>query len=218
MCLTLSSAKAQPYKTIPTYKPYKWMFGVHWLVVEDDGSPFTGMINVVKSWNLLPYPSRITVDRYFKKGFSAEVGVAYMQYYPIKVVNGLNVNAVHFNFDLHAKYSLASLYVPKAKWIEPYFQLGASYTFRSATTTTHAPTFNAGGGMNFWIDKNWGIQLSTQAKFGLFPRFFISTNYLQYNAGVVYRTSWEKPNRSPNDKKRYPWTKDRQKYKPKNGH
>lgn len=195
------------------------MFGVHWLVIEDDGNPFGGMINVPRSWNLLPYPSRITVDRYLKKGFSLELDAAYMQYYPGKQINGLNgVSAVHFNADIHAKYSPYVTYAPRVKWLEPYFMLGVSYTFRSATTTAHAPTFNGGGGVNFWIDKNWGIQLSTQAKFGLFPRFFISTNYLQYNAGVVYRTSWERPRRSPNDKKRYPWTKDKQKYKPKNGH
>ena len=79
---------AQPYKTLKQNKPYKWMFGIHWSIVEDDGYPFRNIFNPATSWNLRPYPTRLTVDRYIKSGWSIETAATFGQYVSGKIVNG----------------------------------------------------------------------------------------------------------------------------------
>ena len=114
----ISSAFAQPYKTIKKYKPYDWMVGVSWSVVEDDGSPFSGIFNVASSWNYLFYPTRISVDRYLKSGWSVEAVVTYNTYLPGKMVNGkLGASGIFLSGDINSKYSFTNLYVPKLKWL-----------------------------------------------------------------------------------------------------
>ena len=217
----ISSAFAQPYKTIKKYKPYDWMVGVSWSVVEDDGSPFSGIFNVASSWNYLFYPTRISVDRYLKSGWSLEAVFTYNTYSSKKNVNGkLDASGIFLSGDINSKYSFTNLYVPKLKWFDPYVNMGLGYTFRAgANTSIHTPTLNLGIGMNFWIYKGFGIQLHSNAKLGVaMPLIKTSTNYLQHSAGIVYR--WKKGGRSknPSDKKRYKWTKDNQRHKPNKGH
>ena len=57
-------ALTQPYKTIQGYKPYKWMFGLHWNVVEDDGSKFAGLFDSQNAWNMMTFPTKFTADKY----------------------------------------------------------------------------------------------------------------------------------------------------------
>ena len=66
----ICNAFAQPYKTIKKYKPYDWMVGVSWSVIDDDGRPFSGLFDVEKGWNYLYYPIRLSVDRYLSRGWS----------------------------------------------------------------------------------------------------------------------------------------------------
>ena len=218
--ITLSnSAMAQPYKTIKVYKPYKWMFGIHWSIVEDDGTKFENIFNTATSWNLRPYPTKITVDRYIKYGMSMEAVVTYGQYVSKNIVNGeTGLSGMILAADIHGKWSFYNLYAPKARWVEPYVTFGAGYTYRSVSRPAHTPTINLGGGVNFWIMENLGIQIASNAKFGLLPNFWSSPgNYLQHSFGVVYRTPDERSHKNQNDKKRYPWTKKNKRYKKKQG-
>lgn len=219
--ITLStSALAQPYKTIKEYKPYKWMFGVHWSIVEDDGSPFANIFNAGTSWNLRPYPSKITVDRYIKHGWSMEGALTYGQYVSSNVVNSeTGISGFMGAADIHGKWSFYNLYAPNARWVEPYVTFGAGYTFRSVSSPMHAPTINAGGGVNFWLMESLGIQLASSAKFAVLPTFWKTKgNYLHHSFGIVYRTPDQSSHRNENDKKRYPWTKKNKRFKNKQGH
>jgi len=215
------NAFTQPYKTIKKYTPYDWMVGISWSVVEDDGRPFTGMFDVGSSWNYLLYPTRISVDRYLQYGWSLEGIATYNRYYSGKLINGqTDISSFFISGDINAKYSFSNLYVPKLKWFDPFVVMGLGYTFRNnANSSAHVPTVNLGAGMNFWIYGGFGIQLHTNAKFGVFPKVWkTSTNYLQHSAGIVYR--WNKGGRSkgPSDKKRHKWTRDKQRHKQQKGH
>ena len=214
------SVLAQPYKTIKEYKPYKWMFGIHWSIIEDDGNPFGNIFNAGTSWNLRPYPTKITVDRYLKHGWSLEGAITMGQYVPSNEVNGqFGLAGFMGAIDIHAKWSFYNLYAPKSRWIEPYFTFGAGYVFRSVSSPTHTPTVNVGGGLNIWLMESLGIQLASSAKFAFLPTFWNTPgNYLHHSFGIVYRTPDEKSPKHPNDKKRYPWTKSNKRYKNKKGH
>ena len=215
----IGTCSAQPYKTIKIYKPYKWMIGAHWSAVDDNGSKFGKLFDVKNSWNLMPYPSRLTLDRYFKYGWSMEFATTYTNYKAGKLINdSTHFSGPFFSFDVHGKYSLYQTYAPRARWIDPYFTFGVGYTYRQQGAATHAPTVNAGIGLNFWIYKGLGIQLHSTAKFGVYPGFWETPeNYLQHSAGIVVRMG---KNKNPNKdfgRKKNKWAHKNKRYKPNKG-
>ena len=219
--LLANSASAQPYKTIGVYKPYKWMFGVSWSAIDDNGSKFGKLFDLNNSWNILPYPSTIMVDRYFKYGWSMEFGATHSKYKLGKLINdSTNFEGTFFNFDASAKYSFYQLYAPKARWIDPYLTAGIGYTYRAEGAAMHAPTVNIGGGVNFWVYKGLGIRLNSTAKLGVYPGFWDTPeNYLQHSAGLVLRVGQGKsdPNKDFNRRKNQWIHQGNKRYKQKGG-
>ena len=96
----INNATAQPYKTIKSYKPYKWMIGLSWTAIDDDGRKVDGLFDYATSWNILPYPTRISLDRYFRYGWSAEASATYMEYLPGKLIQDTTgFSSLMFSFD-----------------------------------------------------------------------------------------------------------------------
>ena len=211
---------SQPYKTIKVYRPYKWMVGLHWSAIDDDGDKFNRLTDVNNSWHIKPYPVRITLDRYFVYGWSMEMAASYVQYETNKVVNdSTGINGINFAFDLNGKYSFYNLYAPRARWIEPYITAGIGYTYRDKTADAHSPSVNIGGGLNFWPLYRLGIQLSSSAKFSMYPKQWdTKSNYLQHSIGIVYRSPYSKGYKNTNSKKQHKWINQNKSYKRKGGH
>lgn len=215
------TAHAQPYKTIGVYKPYKWMIGISWSAIDDNGDKLGNLFDVQNSWNLLPYPSTLTVDRYFKYGWSMEFGGTYSKYKLGKLINdSTNVEGTFFNVDINAKYSFYQLYAPRSRWIEPYLTAGIGYTYRAEGADMHVPTVNLGGGINIWVYRGIGLRLNSTAKFGVYPGFWNTpNNYLQHSAGLVFRfgTGKSNPNKDFNRRKNKWVHKGGKRYKQKGG-
>lgn len=222
LVLTVSFyAGAQPYKTIKPFKPYKWMFGVHWNAVDDDGHKFDQIFDVNNSWNIKPFPTSLTIDRYFVYGWSAELALNYAEYTTNKLIyDTTGISGFNLSADIHGKYSFYNNYAPKARWIDPYLIAGIGFTYRQGVGDAYVPTVNLGGGVNFWIVNQLGIRLSATSKFGAYPAFWDThNNYLQYNAGIVFRTPDNAVYKNPNRKKQHKWTNSQpKKYKEKGGH
>lgn len=214
------SAFAQPYKTIKVYKPYKWMFGAHWSAIDDSGDKFGDIFDFNNAWNIKPFPTKLSLDRYIIYGWSIEAIATYGEYTESKTVNDTTgIKGMLASFDVHGKWSFYNLYAPRARWIEPYFTFGVGYTYREGTADPHVPTVNLGGGLNFWVINRLGIQLASNAKIGVYPGFWeTDNNYLQHTIGIVYRTPDKSSYRYPNNKKQHKWTKKQQKFKRKGGH
>ena len=196
------------------------MIGVHWTAVDDNGDKFGKLFDVENSWNLLPYPTQITVDRYFKYGWSAEFSASYMQYKSGRLINdSTNVSATFLNTSLSGKFSFYNMYAPRARWIDPYLTLGIGYTYRSAGSETHVPTLNAGGGVNFWVVNNFGVRLNATSNFAVYPGVWdTNANYLQYSAGLVLRFSSAKKSNGDFGRRKNKWAHGNKRYKqPKNG-
>ena len=221
--LAYGFAMAQPYKTIKTFKPYKWMLGVHWSVIEDDGNQLGDLFNVASSWNYQYYPTKLSLDRYLRYGWSLEASATYNTYLPGKRVNDTTgLASIFFCADVNGKYSLYNLYAPRMRWIEPYFTFGLGYTFRSsAAVAPHVPTLNLGLGFNVWFHKNVGLQIHTNGKLGLWPGFWDSglhTNYFQHSAGIVARWGGGRKSNNAFSKKKHKWTRKTQRHKKNKGH
>ena len=207
---------AQPYKTIKVFKPYKWMIGVSWSAIDDNGHKIERMFDLGSSWNIAPFPAKISLDRYFRYGWSAEISATYGILKSNRIINDtIGIRSDLYNIDLSGKYSFYNLYAPRNRWIDPYFTFGVGYTFRpSANTTQHAITANLGFGMNFWIIKNLGIQLHSVGKIGFSPH----SSYFQHSAGIVFRTTEGKHKNGNFGTRKNKWVHGKNKFKQKGGH
>lgn len=188
-----------------------FIIGISWNIVDDDGSPYRYFFRFARSWNMVPYPSRLTIERFAQRGFSTEGAFCYDLYKPGKIINGKTIGGA-FPFasaDLNVKYYLAALMGESApRHFDPYFIFGAGFTLRVAALPAlpFAFTANAGLGFHFWIGKNWGLNFQSMAKFGIKHNFYrTNANYLQHTFGFVFRFDPGQHKRNPFIKPRYPW-------------
>ncbi len=195
------------------------MFGVHWTAVDDNGDKFGRLFDVGGSWNIRPFPTRVTADKYFKYGWSLEMAGSYTEYRAGKLINGsTDVSGIFAAFDVNGKYSFYQMYAPRARWIEPYFTFGLGYTLRTAGASTHMATFNGGFGLNFWIYRGLGVQFHSQGKLGLFPTFYNnSSNYLQHSAGVVLRVGQGKHTNGEFGRRKAKWAHGNKRFRKNKG-
>lgn len=210
------NAVCQPTSINTKKNPYKWMFGISWNVVDDDGNAYSKLLDYQGSWNYLYYPSRISIDRYLRKGWSLEGMVAYNQYTKSKLINDTTgVSGIFISGDFHVKYSFYRFFAP-VKWFDPYLSAGLGMTYRQVREFPITPTCNIALGANFWFSRSWGIQVQTMGKLGLTSDIYTGdADYIQHSIGIVYR---KQPSKKPNrfNKKRYGWTNEKQRFKRKN--
>lgn len=210
--LSVSSLAAQPLHWMGQRKPYKWQFGIGWNAVDDDGRGFCQAFDVQQSWNIPVFPSRFMVDRYLKYGLSVEFAGAYNEYTENKLINGMTgQSGLFLSGDLNCKFSFYQLL--QIQWLDPYASLGIGGTHRDAYDQTFVGTLNASVGVNFWVYRNWGIQLQSSGKLGVGNELLTgNTNYIQHTAGIVYKLQERSWHTSPH-KKRYKWTKSKPRYR-----
>lgn len=178
-----SSAKKSGFQKFMSETP--WTFGISGHVVDDDGKPFQNLFNPSTAWNFLYYPSRLTIDKYYKDGFSFQLEFAYNQFTSGKSINNevIKTNWTFFSSDLNAKYDLNELMGP-TNWFDPYVALGMGFTSRSGAAKPSTITSNMGLGANFWVYENLGFSLQTMAKFSMIEG---TSNYLHHSVGLVYK-------------------------------
>lgn len=196
------------------------MLGISWSAIDDNGQKFEGLFDY-SNWNYMLFPTKISLDRYFRYGWSAEVAATYTEYTPGKLVNdSTNASGAFFAFDINGKYSFYQHYAPRMRWIDPYFTFGVGYTYRDcANTEKNVPNVNLGFGFNIWIAKSFGIQIHSNAKIGVYPGFWTThSNYLQHSAGLVFRWGEGKKHKNGNfGNKKSQWSHKKPKYKPNRG-
>jgi hypothetical protein len=178
---------AQPNKFMTNKDSYNWMAGASWLLLDDDGNG-TNPFNF-SDYHSAVYPTRAFFDKYIYDGWSVEGSVSFQKYDNTKLVNdSLGIDGKLFAFDVHSKYSFYK-FLGKS-WIDPYIIAGGGITTRDldSRNTAKAMSINAniGGGINFWVSYNVGIQIQTVAKFSL-NDFMGPSNHMAHTAGFVVR-------------------------------
>jgi len=178
---------SQAYKTVDNANPYKLMFGMGWSIWDNDGNP--GDIADFNQMHAEIFPSRLFVDYYFYKGWSAELAMGFVRYKGLRMVNDQeNVKGFNLSTDLNLKYSF---YSQLGRGIfDPYIVAGIGGTFGKSDDSLVAPffsTLNFGAGINFWFNNAIGIQLQSVGKIGLTNDLFGKSDYLQHSFGLVVR-------------------------------
>lgn len=215
LCSFSFQGNTQNFKKI---KPYTWMFGVHWNIMDDTGNRYDDIFDVKNGWNALPYPSSLNVDVYFLKGLSAEIIGGVNQYKDTKTINdtigrGGNVTFV----DVHAKYSFG--FLMNQQFFDPFAVLGVGYTGRPMLDGLESQlNANIGLGFNLMVYRGLGIQWRTTGKIGLTPEFYTTdADYLHHQVGLIYKfPEIAKGNIGPS-KAQHSWTKKKYKYRKPRG-
>lgn len=181
--ITKSRTAGSPLKRFFVKTP--WTIGISGHVVDDDGKPFRSLFAVPTTWNFLYFPCRLTIDGYYKAGFSFQGEFAYTQMKPGKDIQNtiLTKGGTFFSADIHVKYDLNELFGP-TNWFDPFVAGGYGYTMRTVAPKPNTVTANLGLGANFWIWENLGFHIQTMAKFSMIEG---TSNYLHHSVGVHYK-------------------------------
>lgn len=182
---TVYTANAQTFAQ--RLKSTTFVFGIHQHIVIDNGKEYQFKFDT-KNWQLTPFPSKITAEAYFKKGWGLQTEFAYTNYKANSTVdNKLQLkDHTFFSGDLNIRYHFEALFI-KPSFFDPFLTAGYGFTYRSAVnpSQTSTGTSNLGLGVNFWIYKGFGLSLQSVGKFAL--KGGSKSNYLHHSAGIVYK-------------------------------
>ncbi len=166
-----------------------WIIGLGINAVDDSGNVFDGLFNIGDEWNMLPYPSRISVGRYFKNGLGLEAIGTLNSYQEGKIIDGV-VNPedkTYYGIDARITYDLNKI-VGETGWFDPYVGIGAGYT---EANDIGRGTYNAVVGFRTWFSDRWGLDFNSTGKWAM-SQADGASNHIQHAAGVVYQFGIEK--------------------------
>ena len=180
------NVQAQPTELITNKGRYNWVFGLSWVLTDDDGeasNPF-----LVENLHTHFYPSKITVEKYIDNGWSTEAVLTYSSYNDEKITNDQeNISGSLSSIDFHWKYLFYKLL--NSGDIDPYIASGIGISARNNNDENVqwlTSNLNIGLALNFWIPQNIGIQLNSTAKIGM-KDLKKGSGYMQHSIGVVVR-------------------------------
>ena len=166
-----------------------WIFGVGLNAVDDSGNVFDGIFNVGEEWNIVPFPSRLSIGRYFKSGLGLEAIGTYNKYKEGNIIDGeINLEDIsYFGIDGRVTYDINKI-IGETGWFDPYVGVGAGYT---DANNKGRGTYNAIVGFRTWFSDRWGLDFSSTGKWAM-SQGEGATNHIQHAAGIVYQFGIEK--------------------------
>lgn len=210
---TLKVSAQSDYLKFRSFRPYTWMIGLGWSIVDNDGRSHSHILDVKGAWLMHPYPSHLFVDRYLKQGFSLELAASFNQFNGKKMVNQAYPTGMMFSADLTTRYSFYKFLQPM-RWFDPYIGIGVGATSINTGASSLYFTGNGVVGTNFWFGR-FGIRLQGTIKFGLVSHiYYNNTNYLHYTASLLYKFKKKDKRDNSFHKQQHKWTnKNPGKYK-----
>ncbi|MBS9463886.1 OmpA family protein [Flagellimonas sp. 389] len=165
-----------------------WMVTLGTNFVDDSGDEFRELFDFEEGWNTVPYPSRISVGRYFKNGLGLEAIGSYNRYNEGKVVDDIiaTEDVDYFGLDFRVSYDLNKI-LGDTGFFDPYVGIGAGYT---DANNQGRGTYNAIVGFRTWFSDHWGLDFNSTGKWTMNTEN--STNHVQHAVGVAYRFNVEK--------------------------
>lgn len=163
-----------------------WIFGIGFNVVDDAGSEFTDLFNTKDNWNAVPFPSRLSIGKYFKNGLGLEAIATYNKYKEGKTIDNIvNTEDIeYYAIDLRASYDLNKI-IGETGFFDPYVGIGVGY---SDANSLGRGTYNASVGFRTWFSDRLGLDFNSTGKWAMKTGDGV-TNHIQHAAGLVYRFS-----------------------------
>lgn len=166
-----------------------WILGIGFNAVDDSGNVFDGLFNFSDEWNILPYPSRVSIGRYFKNGLGLEAIGTINKYKEGKIIDAQinQVESDYYAVDARISYDLNKI-IGQTAWFDPYVGIGAGYT---EANNLGRGTYNAVVGFRTWFSDTWGLDFNSSGKWAM-SQSDGATNHIQHAVGVVYQFGIEK--------------------------
>ncbi|WP_411032166.1 OmpA family protein [Spongiimicrobium sp. 3-5] len=164
-----------------------WIVGLGFNAVDDSGDAFNDFTTIKDQWNAVPFPSRLSIGRYFKSGIGLEAIATYNRYKEGNIVdNAINMeDKDYFGLDARLSYDLNKI-IGETGWFDPYIGAGLGYT---DANDIGRGTYNAVVGFRTWFSDRWGLDFNSSGKWAFGNDV---TNHIQHAAGVVYQFETEK--------------------------
>lgn len=160
-----------------------WMVSLGINVVDDSGDEFGNLLDIRDGWNAVPFPSRISIGRYFQNGLGLEAIGTYNQYREGKIIdNVVNTEDVdYFGIDFRVSYDLNQI-LGETGFFDPYVGIGVGYT---DANNQGRGTYNAIVGFRTWFSERWGVDFNSTGKWAMSTEN--ASNHIQHAIGVVYQ-------------------------------
>lgn len=165
-----------------------WLVTLGTNIVDDSGDEFGELFDLSEGWNMVPYPSRVSVGRYFKNGLGLEAIGSYNKYKEGKIIDNVvnTENIDYWALDFRVSYDL-NMILGETGFFDPYIGIGAGYT---DANNQGRGTYNAVIGFRTWFSDHWGLDLSSTGKWAMDTEN--ASNHIQHGLGVAYRFEVEK--------------------------
>lgn len=165
-----------------------WLVTLGTNIVDDSGDEFGELFDLSDGWNMVPYPSRASVGRYFKNGLGLEAIGTYNRYKEGKIIdNVVNTEDIdYWGLDFRVSYDL-NMILGETGFFDPYIGIGAGYT---DANNQGRGTYNAVVGFRTWFSDHWGLDFNSTGKWAMDTEN--ATNHIQHALGVAYRFEVEK--------------------------
>ncbi|MCK0159296.1 OmpA family protein [Allomuricauda sp. F6463D] len=165
-----------------------WLVTLGTNIVDDSGDEFGDLLDLSDGWNMVPYPSRASVGRYFKNGLGLEAIGTYNRYKEGKTIdNVVNTEDIdYWGLDFRVSYDL-NMILGETGFFDPYIGIGAGYT---DANNQGRGTYNAVIGFRTWFSDHWGLDFNSTGKWAM--DIENATNHIQHALGVAYRFEVEK--------------------------
>ena len=163
-----------------------WIVGFGVNAIDDSGKRLGKLFDFNDNY-FFKNPYQFSVEKRFRDDFGLEVLLSYNTFEKGKIFNEgiLEEDIDFFASDLSFKYYFTNLFLDKYRsYFEGFLLTGIGESFYDWKGTTN---FNLGGGFLFYISNSIRLNLVTIAKLSLIKNDNTGSNYLQYNAGIIYR-------------------------------
>lgn len=165
-----------------------WLVTLGTNIVDDSGDEFGELFDLSDGWNMVPYPSRASVGRYFKNGLGLEAIGTYNRYKEGKIIDNVaNTEDIdYWGLDFRVSYDL-NMILGETGFFDPYIGIGAGYT---DANNQGRGTYNAVIGFRTWFSDHWGLDFNSTGKWAMDTEN--ASNHIQHALGVAYRFEVEK--------------------------
>nr|WP_299381491.1 OmpA family protein [Allomuricauda sp.] len=185
--LALSAQEIQLTKKDSIVKSF-WLVSLGTNIVDDSGDEFSKLLDLQDGWNAVPYPSRVSVGRYFENGVGLEAIASYNVYKEGKIIDNapISEDVDYLGLDFRLSYDL-NMILGETAFFDPYVGIGVGYT---DANNQGRGTYNAIVGFRTWFSDHWGLDFNSTGKWTMNTEN--SSNHIQHAVGVAYRFNVKK--------------------------
>lgn len=165
-----------------------WVVGLGFNAVVDSGKRLNQPFAIGDDWNIVPFPSRLNIGRYFSSGIGVEVIASYNKYKAGKQVDNVMLpnDIDYYATDVRVTYALNKIW-GGSKWFDPYVGGGVGYTKAS---NQGRGTMNGIVGFKTWFSDRFGLDFNSSGKWSM--NTDKATNHLQHAVSGLYRFNIKK--------------------------